>query len=256
MSDSLRFTVDLNADVGESLPDASPAIEQELMPWITSASVAAGFHGGNPSVIRDTIRVAKAHGVAVGAHPSFPDREGFGRRHMNLPGTEVEDLVLYQVAAVAGVAAAEGVSLHHVKPHGALYNMAARDRALAAAIVRGIVAVDRTLLLYAPPASELLIAGQDAGVQVVAECFADRGYEADGSLTPRTTPGAVINDPVIVAARVMRMVEERVVETRDGSMLKIDPQTICIHSDTSGAARLARELRTSLERAGVRVRPA
>jgi len=256
MSDSHTFTVDLNADVGESLPDVPPSIDRELMPWITSASVAAGFHGGNPSAIRETIRAARAHGVAVGVHPSFPDREGFGRRTMNLSATEVEDLVLYQIAAVAGIAAAEGVRMHHVKPHGALYNMAARDCALAAAIVRGIIAADRSLLLYAPPGSELLLAGQKTGLRVVVECFADRGYEPDGSLTPRTKPDAVISDAATVVARTVRMVKERAVEARDGSMLRVEPQTICVHSDTPGAARLARQLRTSLEQAGILVRQA
>jgi len=247
------FTIDLNADVGEALPDVPADSDGELLRWITSASIAAGFHGGNPTVLRDTVRRARSLGVAIGAHPSYPDREGFGRRQMTLPAGEVENLVLYQIAAVAGVAAAEGLRLHHVKPHGALYNAAAQDRSLADAIVRAVTAVDRSLLLYAPPGSELLRAGQEQGVQVVPEGFADRGYEADGSLTPRATPGAVITDAPSVAARAIRMVKERVVVARDGSLLPLDARTICIHSDTPGAPQMARALRAALEAAAIAV---
>src|SRR6476469_6556098 len=161
--------VDLNADVGESFGAYAIGCDAGLMRSITSASVAAGFHGGDPSVLRETIRLAKARGVAVGAHPGFPDLAGFGRREMKVAPREAEDFVLYQVAAVAGVAAAEGVRLQHVKPHGALYNMAARDLELAAAIARGVAAVDRSLILFGPPNSALLEAGRTAGLRVAAE---------------------------------------------------------------------------------------
>jgi len=256
MPDSHHFAIDLNADVGESLTGAPSDVDRDLMRSITSASVAAGFHAGGPTVLRETVRLARSLGVAVGAHPSFPDREHFGRREFSLPMTEVEDLVLYQVAVVAGVSAAEGVHLHHVKPHGALYNMAARDRALALAIVRAVHAFDRSLLLYAPPRSELLAVGREHGLRVVVECFADRAYEGDGSLVARAAPRSVIEDAAIVAARVIRMVKERTVETRDGALLPIDPETICIHSDTTGAAAIAAHLRSALERSGVLVRQA
>src|SRR5262245_21031957 len=181
--------VDLNADVGESFGAHSIGADAALMRSITSANIAAGFHGGDPSVLRETVRLAMKHGVEIGAHPGFPDLQGFGRREMRVTASEAEDFVLYQVAAVAGVAAAEGARLHHVKPHGALYNMAARDQRLAAAIARAVAALDRSLILYGLPHSELLRAGREAGLQVAAEGFADRAYEADGSLVSRLKPG-------------------------------------------------------------------
>src|SRR4051812_10073350 len=164
-------TIDLNADVGESRGAVTIGNDAALMPSLTSANVAAGFHGGDPSVLRATIRLAKAHGVAVGVHPGFQDLAGFGRRGLHLPAGEVEDLVLYQIAAVAGVSAAEGVTLQHVKPHGALYNMAAQDRILATAIVRAIVRFDRSLVLFGPQGSMLLTAARSAGLRVAGEGF-------------------------------------------------------------------------------------
>ena len=182
------LSIDLNADVGESFGSHSIGCDAGLLQSVTSASIAAGFHGGDPSVLRDTIRLAKEHGVAVGAHPGFPDLVGFGRREMRVSPREAEDFVLYQVAAVAGVARAEGVTLRHVKPHGALYNMAARDPALASAIARAVASLDRSLILYGLPHSELLKAARAAGLRVAAEGFADRAYERDGSLMARNRP--------------------------------------------------------------------
>ena len=176
--------LDLNADVGESFGAYSLGSDVALMTSITSANLAAGFHAGDPSVLRATIRLAKAHGVAIGAHPGFPDLAGFGRRELHVSPSEAEDVVLYQIAAVAGVAAAEGVRLQHVKPHGALYNLAARDAQLAAAIARATAAFDPQLILFGPPRSELLEAGRRAGLSVAAEAFADRAYQPDGSLVP------------------------------------------------------------------------
>jgi UPF0271 protein len=233
--------VDLNADVGES-SGTSTGHDAELMPSITSANVAAGLHAGNPSILRATIRLAKTHGVAVGAHPGFPDRANFGRKELQVTPQEAEDFVLYQIAAVAGVAAAEGVRLQHVKPHGALYNMAARDTGLAAAIARAVAAFDRSLILVGLPDSELLRAGAAAGLRVAAEGFADRAYEADGSLMPRTKDGAVLQDPTLVTACAVRIAKEQKVHT------------ICIHGDTPGAARLAHDVRAALEAAEVVVR--
>jgi UPF0271 protein len=246
--------LDLNADVGESFGAYSMGQDALLMRSITSASIAAGFHGGDPSVLRDTIRSAKAHGVAVGAHPGFPDLAGFGRREMRLSPQEAEDLVLYQVAAVAGVARAGGMRLQHVKPHGALYNMAARDPALATAIARGIAALDPSLVLYGLPDSELLKAGRAAGLRVAAEGFADRAYAPDGSLAARSQPGSVIYDPALVVSRAIRMVKEQLVIAVDGSALTIRVDTMCVHGDTPGAGHLAAELRAGLESAGVVVR--
>lgn len=221
---------------------------------VTSVSIAAGFHGGDPSVLRHTIRLAHAHGVAVGAHPGLPDLVGFGRRELNVTPREAEDLVLYQVAAVGGVAAAEAVRLQHVKPHGALYNMAARQQPLAAAIARAVAAFDRSLILVGPSGSALLDAGRAAGLRVASEVFGDRAYRADGSLAPRSTPGSVIHDAAAVLARSLRMVKDRLVDAVDGTAISLEAETICVHGDTPGADDLAARLRAGLEAAGVTIR--
>jgi 5-oxoprolinase (ATP-hydrolysing) subunit A len=246
--------VDLNADVGESFGAHQIGCDSGLMKAITSASIAAGFHGGDPSVLRDTIRLARQNHVAVGAHPGFQDLAGFGRREMRLSPREAEDLVLYQIAAVAGVAAAEGVRLRHVKPHGALYNMAARDTELAGAIARAVAAVDRSLILYGLPNSELLKAGRAAGLTVAAEGFADRAYEPDGSLMARRKPGGVLLDPDLVVSRALRLVREHAVVASDGTPLTVHIDTLCVHGDTPGADALAARLRQGLEAAGIIVR--
>ncbi len=247
--------IDINADVGESFGAYAIGHDPELMKSITSANVAAGFHAGDPSVLRATIRRAKLHGVAVGAHPSFPDLTGFGRREMHFSPHEAEDLVLYQIAAVGGVAHAEGVPLQHVKPHGALYNMAAHDPALAGAIARAVAAYSRSLILFGLPGSELLSAGAALGLRVAAEVFADRAFEPDGSLVARKKHGAVIHAPDVVAARAVQMVKAGTVSAIDGTVLQLRAETICVHSDTPGADELAAKLRAALEAAGVAVRP-
>ena len=245
--------IDLNSDVGETFGPWKMGNDVDLMPNVTSANVACGFHGGDPSTMRQTVRLAKQHGVAVGAHPGFPDLVGFGRRELKATPNEVEDLVMYQIAAIAGVAAAEGLRLQHVKAHGALYNMACRDRALADAIARAVAALDRNLILFGLPNSELLRAGEAAGLRVAAEGFADRAYAVDGSLASRQLAGSVIHDPATVVARVIKMVKERAVVAVDGSTIRFESDTICVHGDTEGAARLAQEIRRGLEDAGVRV---
>ena len=247
--------IDLNADVGESFGAYAIGHDAGLMKAITSANVAAGLHAGDASVLRSTIRLAKTHGVAVGAHPGFPDLAGFGRREMKVSPREAEDLVLYQIAAVAGVAAAEGVGLQHVKPHGALFNMAMRDPVLAGAIARAVAAFSRELILFGLPDSELQNAGRAEGLRVVAEAFADRAYEADGSLVSRTKPGSVVHEPAAVVARAVQMAKDGTVVAIDGTILKFRPDTICVHSDTPGADDLAARLRSALEAAGVSVRP-
>ena len=222
-----------------------------LMKSITSANVAAGFHAGDPSVLRATVRLAKASGVAIGAHPGFPDLVGFGRRELNVTPREAEDFILYQIAAVAGIAAAEGGRLQHVKPHGALYNMAAHDRELAGAIARAVAALDSSLILFGPPGSEILTAGLAAGLRVAAEVFADRAYEADGSLASRRKPGSVIHDANVVVARAVRMVKYREVVAVDGTVVPLEADTICVHGDTPGSDALAAHLRAGLEASGV-----
>lgn len=246
--------IDINSDVGESFGAYSIGHDVGLMRSITSANVAAGFHAGDPSVLRQTIRIAKKHGVAVGAHPGFPDLVGFGRRELTVSPTEAEDFVLYQVAAVAGVAAAEGVSLQHVKPHGALFNMAVHDAQLAAAIARAVAAFDKRLILFGLPGSEILKAGRTTGLRVAAEVFADRAYEPDGTLASRKKPGTVIHDPDAVVARAVRMVTQKNVVAIDGSVVALEADTMCIHGDTPGSDDLAARIRAGLEKAGVAVR--
>jgi UPF0271 protein len=246
--------IDINSDLGESFGAYSIGHDAGLMKSITSANVAAGFHAGDPSVLRDTIRLAKTYGVAVGAHPGFPDLVGFGRRELHVTGKEAEDLVLYQVAAVAGVAAAEGVKVQHVKPHGALFNMAVRNAELAASIARAVAAFDKSLILFGLPGSEILKAGQAAGLRVAAEIFADRAYEPDGSLMSRRKPGSVIHDANAVVSRAVKMVTERSVVASDGSRLTLQADTICVHGDTPGSDDLAAKIRAALEGAGVVVR--
>lgn len=245
--------MDLNADVGESFGAYSIGHDSGLMRTITSANIAAGFHGGDPSVLRHTIRLAKLSGVAVGAHPGFPDLAGFGRREMHVSPSEAEDFVLYQIAAVAGIAAAEGMRLQHVKPHGALFNMAARDRGLASAIARAVAAFDDQLILFGPPDSELARAGLAAGLRVAAEGFADRAYEADGSLVSRTKPGAVITEVEDVVRRAVRMAREQSVAAINGATVPLKVETICVHGDTEGADALASRIRGGLEAAGIAV---
>jgi UPF0271 protein len=204
-------------------------------------------------VLRETIRLAKTNGVAVGAHPGFPDLVGFGRRELNVTPKEAGDFVLYQVAAVAGVAAAENVRVQHVKPHGALFNMAVRNRELSDAIARGVASFDRSLILFGLPGSEILAAGRAAGLRVGAEIFADRAYEPDGQLVSRRKPGAVIHDPAVVVARAVKMVKDRGVTAVDGSFVPLEADTICVHGDTAGSDHLAAQLRAGFEAAGIAV---
>ena len=246
--------IDLNSDLGESFGPWPMGQDAALMTSITSANVACGFHAGDPGTMRATIQLAKTHGVQIGAHPGFPDLVGFGRRELRASAQEVEDFVAYQVAALSGMAAAQGVRLQHVKAHGALYNMAVRDRSLAQAIARAVVAIDRSLVFFGLPHSELLRAGEAAGLRVAAEVFADRAYEADGSLASRQKPGSVLHDAGAVVARSIRMVCDREVVALDGSTIRLEADTICLHGDTPGAAALASAVRHGLEAAGITVR--
>lgn len=246
--------IDLNSDLGESFGPWPMGQDAALMESISSANVACGFHAGDPGTMRATIALAREQGVAVGAHPGFPDLVGFGRREIKASPAEVHDFVLYQLAALAGMAAAQGVALQHVKAHGALYNMACRDRALADAIARAVATFDRSLILFGLPNSELLRAGQAAGLAVAAEVFADRSYDPDGSLTARSKPGSVIHDTQTVVERAIRMVRDKQVVAVDGSTITLQADTICLHGDTPGAADHARAVRKGLEAAGIEIR--
>jgi len=246
--------IDLNGDVGESFGAYEIGHDAALIPILTSANIACGFHAGDPGVMRATVALAREHGTVVGAHPGFPDLVGFGRREMKATPRDVEDLVAYQIGALAAIAAAQGVRLAHVKPHGALYNMAARDVDLADAIARAIAAVDPSLALFGLPGSQSLEAAQRHKVRAVSEAFADRAYHRDGSLVPRNEPGAVIDDEQIVVTRAVAIARERMVIAADGTRIALDVQTICVHGDTPGAAVLASRIRKALNDAGVQVR--
>ena len=230
-----------------------PRADIDLMPLITSANVACGVHAGDNASMAETVALAVRYGVAVGAHPSLDDRAHFGRREMKISPTAVEALVRLQVTSLAEIALHQGVRLSHVKPHGALYNMAARDRHLADAISAGVAAVSTDLIIFGLAGSALIDAGTQAGLRTASEVFADRGYMADGSLAPRVTPGAVVTDAEAVADRAVRMVLDRCVIALDGTRVPVTPDTICIHGDTPGAALLAQRVRAALDAAGIRV---
>lgn len=246
--------IDLNGDVGESFGAYEIGNDAALIPVLTSANVACGFHAGDPGVMRATVALAREHGTAVGAHPGFPDLAGFGRREMKATAREVEDFVAYQIGALAGIAAAQSVRLRHVKPHGALYNMAAKDDVLADAIARATAAVDRALMVFGLPRSKSLEAARRHGLRAVSEAFADRAYRADGTLVPRGDPGAVIADGDTVVARAVMITRDRVVIAADGTRVPLEVETICVHGDTPGAAALANRIRTALTEAGLQVK--
>ena len=242
--------VDLNADVGELAGQ-----DEALMRCITSANVACGGHAGDAAVMRDTVGLAKAHGVAVGAHPGFPDREGFGRRDLGMAPEAVTAFVTDQVRALATIAARQGVRLQHVKPHGALFNVAVADRFIADAIARAVASIDPSLILFGLPGSRLIAAGGAAGLETAREVFADRAYRADGTLLPRSEPGAVIHDTDRVLTRVVTMVKERAVLAVDGTRVQLEFDTMCVHGDTPGAAELATRIRAALVSEGIEVKP-
>ena len=246
--------IDLNCDLGESFGAYTIGHDALVMPSITSANVACGFHAGDATVMRQTCRLALEHGVAVGAHPGFPDLAGFGRRPLHASPSEVEDMVVYQVAALSGVVAAEGGRLRHVKPHGALYNMAARDRRLADAVAKAVATLDKDLVLFGLSGSCLLEAGRAAGLTVASEIFADRAYDRDGRLVSRDVPGAVIDDVSIVVNRAVQMVIDRHVTAITGESVALTAETMCVHGDTTGSAGLAAAIRTALDAAGVEVK--
>ena len=247
-------SIDLNCDMGESFGAYRIGADDDVLPHITSANIACGLHGGDPGVMRRTVVAARAHGVAVGAHPGLPDLAGFGRRAMDVTAEEVYDLVVYQIGALLGVAAAAGAALHHVKAHGALYNMAAAQPALAEAIARAVRDVDRGLILFGLAGSHLVDAGAAAGLTTASEVFADRNYLRDGSLVPRRRADALITDADEAVGRAVRMVREGRVRAVDGADVPLGADTICIHGDGPHAAEFARRLRAALEAAGVAVR--
>ena len=223
--------IDLNCDLGESFGAYTIGMDEKVIPFITSANVACGFHAGDPLVMQRTVALCKQSGAAVGAHPGFPDLQGFGRRQMKLTPAEAKACVQYQIGALKAFCNAAGVPLHHVKPHGALYNMAGKDRALADAICAAVKESAPGAVLLALSGSEMVKAAQAIGLPVANEVFADRGYRPDGSLVPRGTPGAMIEDEDEAIARVIRMVTEGKVTANDGTDIAIQADSVCVHGD-------------------------
>ena len=241
--------VDLNADLGEGAPD-----DAELLALVSSANIACGWHAGDARLMQATVTAALARGVAIGAHPSYPDRENFGRSEMQLTPADVQADLIYQIGALDALVKSQGGRLHHVKPHGALYNQAARDASLADAIACAVRAVDPRLALYGLAGSELLRAAERAGLRAVAEVFADRGYRADGSLVPRSQPGAFVEDTTQAVARTLLMVSDGVVQAVTGEIVPLRAQTICLHGDGPHALAFARAIHQALTQAGVQLR--
>lgn len=247
--------MDLNSDLGEGYGAWRMGDDAAMLAIVSSANVACGFHAGDPLTILSTLREAAQRGVAVGAHVSYPDRVGFGRRKMDVPPAELEADVVYQIGALQGLAAAAGTRVTYVKPHGALYNTIAEDAAQADAVIAGIRAVDPTLILMALAGASILGRARAGGLTVVAEAFADRGYTAAGALVSRRDPGAVLHDPEQVAERMLRLATEGTIEAADGSLLHLDAQSICVHGDNPAAVAMARRIRDRLVAAGVAIAP-
>jgi UPF0271 protein len=247
--------IDLNSDLGEGYGAWTMGDDAAMLAVVSSANVACGFHAGDPAGILSTLREAAARGVAVGAHVGYPDRVGFGRRPMDVAPADLEADVIYQIGALQGLARAAGTRVSYVKPHGALYNTIAHDARQAAAVIAGVRAVDPSLVLMGLAGAPVLAQAQAAGLAVMAEAFADRAYQPDGQLVSRREAGAVLHDPALVAARMLRLATEGVIEAVDGSFLRLEAGSICVHGDSPGAVAMARQIRETLVTAGVTIAP-
>ena len=247
--------MDLNCDLGESYGKMTSQYDEIIMPYLSSCNIACGFHSGDPMTIERTIQMALQQDVAIGAHPSFPDLQGFGRRVMHIPPAELTAIIRYQIAALKGMTEALGGRLHHVKPHGALYNFAAKNEAAAQAVIDAIKSIDEQLIVYGLPNSFLEEKAKQANLIFAKEAFADRRYERDGSLRARTHEGAVIEQENEVLAQVKMIVEKKQIETHDGKIIPLEADTICLHSDTQGAARLAHQIHEMLTSNGIKIHP-
>jgi len=255
---SQQHRIDLNSDVGEGFGIYRLGLDEEVIPLITSANIACGFHAGDPAVMMRTVALAQQHGTAVGTHPGFPDLMGFGRRYMDATLEEIRGYVAYQIGALQAFAALHGTRLQHVKPHGGLYNMAVRNPAVWDAIADVLAGIDRDLILVAlagPNRDALEAIGRRHAIRIAFEFFADRAYNPDGSLVSRREPGAVLHDSRLVAERVVRMVADGLVTAGDGTDLHLKADTICVHGDNPEALALVREIRSALLESGIQVAP-
>lgn len=245
------YKVDLNCDLGESFGAWKMGMDETVLPCISSANVACGFHASDPMVMAKTVALAKQHGIAVGAHPGYPDLQGFGRRNMVIPPQEVKAMVQYQVGALQAFCKANGLQMQHVKPHGALYNMAGKDEALALAICEGIAEVDDSLILMGLSGSCMLTAAQQVGLRSAREVFADRAYNEDGSLVARGKPGAMIEDEDLAVQRVVRMIRDGVVTAITGKDIPIRSDSVCVHGDSPKALAFVQKIRSALTAEGI-----
>ena len=249
------ISVDLNCDMGEGFGAWKMGNDAELMKYVSSINVACGFHAGDATTMRKTVEMAIEKGVAIGAHPSFPDLQGFGRREMSLSSSEVFDIVLYQVSALKGICEAFGTKLHHVKPHGALYNQAAKEKPLAKAIAESIKAIDSGLILYGLSGSFLISEGAAIGIKTADEGFADRTYQTNGTLTPRSQADALIENTDQAASQVLQMLKENTVVSAAGERVQLKAETICIHGDGKNAVEFAKEINNKLKENGITIQP-
>ncbi|WP_182103947.1 LamB/YcsF family protein [Niallia taxi] len=247
------YKIDLNCDLGESFGAYSLGMDEDILRFVTSANIACGFHAGDPSVMQKTVKLALKNNVQIGAHPGLPDLAGFGRRNMNITPQEAHDMVIYQIGALAGFVKAEGTRMQHVKPHGALYNMAAKDSKLAIAIAEAVYKVDSELILFGLAGSELVRAGAKIGLQTANEVFSDRTYQADGTLTPRTEPDALIHDKKQAVGQVVRMIKEGQVLSRQQVDVPVKADTVCIHGDGAAALAFAQQIKETLELSGIEI---
>lgn len=247
------FRVDINCDLGESFGRYKLGEQEEILRYVTSANIACGFHAGDPSVMRETVELAIKNNVQIGAHPGLPDLNGFGRREMNISWQEAYDLVVYQIGALQGFLMAKGTTMQHVKPHGALYNMAAVNEELADAIAKAVYDVSPDFLLYGLASSQLTAAGGKYGLQTVHEVFADRTYQADGTLTSRTMPNALITDEARAIAQIIEMVKEGTVTSVQQTKVPLQAHSVCVHGDGEHAVQFAKRARQELEQQGVSV---
>lgn len=242
------YKIDLNCDLGESFGAYSIGSDELVIPYISSANVACGYHASDPIVMQKTVALCKKYGTAIGAHPGFPDLMGFGRRNMNVSPAEAKAYVMYQIGALSAFCTAAGIKMQHVKPHGALYNMAGKDYKLAKAICEGVKEVDDTLIMLVLSGSQMQKAAEDTGLKVAKEVFADRGYQADGSLVPRGQEGAMITDENVAIQRVIRMIKEHKVTAVDGTDIDIIPDSVCVHGDGEKAVLFVKNLVEAFEK--------
>ncbi|MFZ5647554.1 MAG: LamB/YcsF family protein [Bacillota bacterium] len=243
--------IDLNCDLGESYGRYTIGMDEKIIPVVSSVNIACGYHAGDPTVMRRTVEIAALHGVAIGAHPGFPDLQGFGRRRMDIPPEDLTNMLVYQIGALQAFVKSYGLTLNHVKPHGALYNIAAVNRETARAIVRAVRMVDPGVILVGLAGSILMDEGCSSGLNVAGEVFADRTYQADGTLTPRTSPGAFVHDPGEAADRLAELITTGCIKSVDGTPIRVSAETVCVHGDNEKSVQFALAIRKRLESSGV-----